>query len=426
MRKFIRPALIAALGSLLTPQALAQDVEFDFSGSWRMRYETLKNPIFPATEAQRTQSNDRISSRVLLKGEANYGNWNATLEIQDSRAFLDDNDPTLKSSQVNTLEPLQYFIRYKDFNEYVKAITVGRMAVDHGSRRLMAKGVYRNAINAFDGVMVDTVVKDWDVRGFYFLPVSRFPTQSQLVEDNKRAFDKSFSERKYFGLYAVSPDEKWKIQNVWFKESDSEELATKNRDLYTLSVDYSESFAGDWKSNIEVIGQTGTARASSSASDLTDLDVNAWMVHAHLGQQVTKSTFLRAEIDFATGDNDSADDEINAFDGLYGVRRFDFGPTDVYQGFQRSNIIAPGLRSVTKIGGVHNIMVGYKALWYHKVEQGEEDFMGNQLEVRWRYQVMPELRLEFGGAYLMKGGALEQGDYPDDSQFAYTAFLYKF
>ena len=61
-----------------------------------------------------------------------------------------------------------------------------------------------------------------------------------------------------------------------------------------------------------------------------------------------------------------------------------------------------------------------------KVAEGADDFMGQQLEFRWRYQALPDLRLEFGGAYLHKGGGLETGDYSDDTQFAYTAFLYSF
>ncbi len=404
----------------------ADELTFDYSGSLRVRYETLNNPIFPTTKEVRPKTNDRVSTRVRLKGEAHYGDWDAVAEIEDSRAYLDDNDVTLKSSQVNTLEPVQFYLSYKDFSKHVKRVTVGRVTLDHGSRRLIARTRYRNATSSFEGVVVDTVFNNWDVRGFYLQPVSRFPSDSASVEDNKRAFDKSFSNRKLFGIYAQSDDNAWKVHSYWLKESDSPELSTKNRDLYTLSVDYSKSFAEGWKSNVEVIGQTGTSRQSTSASDTTDRDVRAWMVHAHLGKQLTNNTFLRAEIDAASGDDNSTDDTIHAFDSLYGLRRFDFGPTDVYQTFPRSNILAPGLRSVTKLDGVHNVMVGYKGLWLQNVAKGEEDFLGHQVEVRWRYQVLEPLRLEFGGAYLAKGEALESGAYPDNSMYAYTAIMYTF
>ena len=80
------------------------------------------------------------------------------------------------------------------------------MTLDHGSRRLLARGVYRNTQNAFDGITVDTEYQKWAIRGFYLLPVSRLPSASALIEDNERAFDKSYSERKIFGFYATSPE----------------------------------------------------------------------------------------------------------------------------------------------------------------------------------------------------------------------------
>ena len=424
--KYVALSVIACFSLLCDASAQANELEFDYSGSVRARYETLNNPIFPTAEDARPKTNNRLSTRIRLKGEVDYGNWNATVEIEDSRAFLDENDPTLKSSQVNALEPIQFFISYKGISEHIERVTVGRVTLDHGSRRLLARTRFRNATNTYEGAFIDTNWADWRVRGFYFQPVSRFPVDAASIDDNKRGFDKSYSNRKFFGVYAESNDNTWKIHSYWLKEKDSPELATKNRDLYTLSVDYSKSFAGGWKGNIEAIGQTGNARQSSSVSDTTDRDVSAWMVHAHIGKQVTDSTFLRAEIEAASGDDDATDDEINAFDSLYGLRRFDYGPTDVYQTFPRSNILAPGLRSVTKLGSLHNIMLGYKGLWLQNVAAGEEDFLGHQLEVRWRYQAMKSLRLEFGGAYLAKGDALESGAYPDNSMYAYTGFMYSF
>ncbi|MDP2598063.1 alginate export family protein [Alteromonas stellipolaris] len=400
---------------------------FDISGSYRLRYEHLNNPIFPSSSEDRAQVNRRVSSRLLVKAQANWDVFNATLELADSRVWLDDNDPTLTSSQVNTLEPLQFFVRYTpQDSQYLKGITAGRITFDHGSRRLIGQGVYRNTKNAFDGVLVDYQVSDWNIRGFYLLPVSRLPSDSGAVADAERAFDKSYSEREFFGLYITSPDNNVKLQSYWLKEEDSAKLSTKNRDLYTLSVDYTKPFADTWKANIEVIGQTGTSRQTASASDTTELDVESWLLHANIGKKITDYTFLRGEIDAISGDNDSSDNTISDFDSLYGVRRFDFGPTDVYQAMPRRNLYTVGARSVTKPSKEHNIMVSYKAMWYQKAPESVDNFIGQQLEARWRWQIMPSLRLAIGAAYLLKGDGFERGDYPDDSQFVFTGALYTF
>ena len=405
----------------------AQSLDTSYSGSVRVRYETLNNPIFPTNENIHTKTNERLSTRIRLKGEANYGNWSAVAEIEDSRAYLDENDPTLKSSQVNTLEPVQLYITYKGISEIIDSVTIGRVTLDHGSRRLIGRTRFRNATNSFEGALINASWSGWHVRGFYLLPLTRFPLDSASIDSNKRAFDKSFSNQKFFGVYAESEDNTWKVHSYWLKESDSKELATKNRDLFTLSLDYSKTFSETWKYNIEAIGQTGQARQSASTTDIDDKDVTAWMIHSHIGKQISVSTFIRAEIDAASGDNDSTDNTIKAFDSLYGLRRFDFGPTDVYQTFPRSNILAPGLRGVTKLNDDNTLMLGYKGLWLQKVaDEGEEDFLGHQIEFRWRYQASAPLRFELGGAYLAKGEALETGAYPDNAMYAYTGVMYSF
>jgi len=410
--------------------ASSDEIAFDVSGSFRVRYESLNNPIFPTSSTAREQSNQRLSTRFIVNSTVSYQNLAATIEIRDSRVFLDENDPTLTANQVNTLEPTQFFITYKPERESglyeVSAIKVGRMELDYGSRRLLAKTAYRNATNSYDGIVVEARVADWQVHGVYVLPVSRFPTDSESLDGNERAFDKSFSERKFFGVYAASKDNNVKLQSYWLKEDDSEALATKNRDLYTLSVDYTQPFDNGLITNIEVVGQTGTSYQTASANDTVEKDVRAYMLFGYVGKQITDNTFLRAEVDYISGDNDTSDDTISDFDTLYGVRRFDFGPTDVYQAMPRRNLKAVGLRSVSKPAKAHNIMLGYKAMWYQKAPQDVNSFIGHQVEARWRYQVRPELRLVLGGAYLKKGEGFARGDYSDNSAFLFTGALYTF
>lgn len=404
-----------------------ENLTVDFSGSYRVRYEALNNPIFPVSADSREQSNQRVSTRIIFKTTLKYKAFSATLDVRDSRAFLDDNDPTLGANQVNTLEPVQLFVSYKPDNlAGINAIKFGRMELDYGSRRLLAKAIYRNATNSYDGLVVEGTFKDWQLNGVYLLPVSRFPNDRDSVDANRRGMDKNFSERKFFGLYAVSPDKQTRVQSYWLKEKDSEALATRNRDLFTLSLDYTKPLGQSWKANAEVIGQIGSAHESASPADLDEKDVRAYMLFGYVGKQITDNTFLRAEVDYISGDNNKADNTISDFDSLFGVRRFDFGPTDVYQGFQRRNLKTIGLRSVSKPTQQHNIMLGYKAYWYQKAPEAVDSFIGHQVEARWRYQLVPELRLSLGGAYLFKGEGFERGDYSDNSAFLFTGAMYTF
>ena len=421
----IQYVAVAVIFSAFTAQA--NETNFDISGSYRLRYESLNNPIFPSSAQSRDRTNDRLSSRLRVKANMLWDAWGFTAELQDSRVFLDDNDPTLRSSQVNTLEPLQFYTTYRpQDNSVIKSVSLGRMELTYGSRRLISKAVYRNATNTFDGIEIDSNLNDWSVKGIYLLPVSRLPTAQDALDNNERAFDKSFPERRLFGFFAVSPDKALEIQSYWFKEDDADNLNTKNRDLYSLSLDYTTSLFDDWEANVEVIGQVGTSHQTTSASDNVEKDVRAFLFFGYLGRKVFDHTFLRAEIDFFSGDNNNADDTIRDFDGLYSVRRFDIGPTDVYQGMPRRNLKSIGLRSVSKPTKQHNIMAAYKSFWYHRAPEGVDSFIGHQFEVRWRYQVLPSLRLSLGGAYLLKGEGFERGDYPDNTTFVFTGALYTF
>ena len=415
--------------SALAETAVHNDnqVHVDVSGSLRVRYESLHNPIFPTTREQREQNNERISTRIIVNTTVSYNNISATLDVRDSRAFLDNNDPTLGANQVNTLEPVQLFVSYAPTSlPNIEAIKVGRMELDYGSRRLLAKTIYRNATNSYDGVVVDATISQWNVSGLYIQPVVRFPSDAASVDANERAFDKSYSERRLFGAYITSPDNNVKLQSYWLKEDDSEELATNNRDLYTLSVDYTKAFNNGWKGNMEVVGQTGTARETRAADDTIDKDVRAYMLFGYIGKKITANTFLRAELDYISGDNDTSDNRINNFDSLFGVRRFDFGPTDVYQAMPRRNLKTVGLRSISKPSSAHNVLLGYKAMWYQKAPESVDDFIGHQVEARWRYNVLSNLRLSIGGAYLFKGRGFERGDYSDNSAFVFTGAMYSF
>lgn len=67
--------LLVVTATMFCNQVIAESIETSLSGSYRLRYETLKNPIFPTTEEVRTQTNERLSSRLLVKGQVSYGQW---------------------------------------------------------------------------------------------------------------------------------------------------------------------------------------------------------------------------------------------------------------------------------------------------------------------------------------------------------------
>ncbi|GAC13719.1 alginate export family protein [Aliiglaciecola lipolytica] len=423
--------LSAATLFCLSSLALADTPEIDLSGQWDLRFENLTNPLFPTTDERFNQHNQRLSSKLMVKGVMTWSNFELVGELGDSRVYLDNNDPTLGSGQVNTLEPVQLHFSFLGNSETSRSISMqklslGRFVIDHGSRRLIGSGYFRNAVNSFDGVISDWQWQDWNVRALYLLPVTRLPGDAQSIDSNDRALDKSFSERRLYGVYATSPSKTWQIQTYWFKEKDGPNLNTANRQLLTMSAHYTLPKTTDWLGDAELILQSGTLHQTTSPDDLNEIDHRAWLFHGELGQMITDNTSLQAVVDIISGDNNNGDDTNRNFDSLYGVRRFDFGPTDVYQAMPRRNLVSLGLKMVSKFSKKDNLLVRYLNFSYHQTPVDSSSDIGNQIEFRWRHQLLPKLRLEFGGAYMMKGDAIAQGNYPDDTLYGYSGFQFKF
>ncbi|GGF83168.1 hypothetical protein GCM10011338_39330 [Alteromonas lipolytica] len=411
--------------------AQAESPTIDVSGQWNVRFENITNPLFPTTNPRYHQHNQRLSSKLQVKGVMKWSNFELVGELGDSRVYLDNDDPTLGRSQVNTLEPVQFHFSWLGTGESesglsMKKTSVGRFLLDHGSRRIISSGYFRNAMNTFDGVVSDWQWQDWTVRGVYLMPVTRLPGDAASVDANERAFDKSYSERVMYGAYAASAKKTWQLQAYWFDEEDGPDLNTANREFLTVSAHYTLPNDTKWRADAEVIVQSGTRHQSTSPSDVTEIDHQAWLFHGALGQMVTDTTSLQFIADIISGDNDSSDGKNTNFDALYGVRRFDFGPTEVYVTQPRRNLVSVGLKMVSKFTKKDNLLIRYLNMSYQKTPQGSASDIGNQIEFRWRHQLLPKFRLEFGGAYMLKGDAFEQGNYPDDTVYGYTAFQLKF
>lgn len=101
-------------------------------------------------------------------------------ELADSRGYVSD-DPALNSSAVNTLELLQAYVALTGTDVIAPGdytdLTFGRLTLDLGSRRLVARNSYRNTINGFTGIDAQWLTPGrHSLRAFAAMPVIRRPT----------------------------------------------------------------------------------------------------------------------------------------------------------------------------------------------------------------------------------------------------------
>jgi len=206
------------------------------SGSHRLLFENLDNQF----RANRDGGDQALLLQTLVRAGLDFDNFQVVAELQDSRIELADSGSPLGTSSVNPLELLQSYVEVPIDGllapDSTSSLKAGRFTMDIGTRRLVARNAYRNAINAFTGV-------EWlwrspeygQVRLFYTLPVERRVDGN--IRDNDPLLDKERDEVKFWGINYMPTAMPWGDQGEFFlygiNEDDGSDLATANREFLT-------------------------------------------------------------------------------------------------------------------------------------------------------------------------------------------------
>ena len=394
------------------------------SGSQRIRYESLNNQF----RSQGQGSDQQVALRSLLAIGIKSSDFNLVIEAGDSSAFLDDNGSPLSTSMVNPVELIQTYLMWEHQNLFEKggqsSLRVGRLTLDVGNRRLVARSKFRNTMNTFSGTEWKYETKQGnELQMFYTLPVNRAPDDASDLKNNHIEYDRPSGRAHFWG---VSYTDKSLIQSheltvfsLGLHENDSKKTATSNRDLITTGIVVKKPRkVGHFDYLVESVYQFGESRKSKKATDKVDLEHFAHFHRAEIGFSVPVSYTPRValEYDYASGDSNGNDGRNERFDSLFGARRFDYGPTGIYGPFKRSNLNSIGLRITARPSRFTEFMSSYRGFWRASksdawVASGISDvtnvaprFLGQQLEVRMRWKILPHtLHLELGSAYLRTG-----------------------
>ena len=130
--------------------ALKRSDTFVLSGAHRSRYEALDGQFRTGGIGK----DDIFVTRTTLKAQLNINKSRVVAELMDSRQHLADGGSPLNTTIVNSLELLQAYIAFKFpyTGRGVIQLQLGRHTMDLGSRRLVARNLYRNTINNFTGI----------------------------------------------------------------------------------------------------------------------------------------------------------------------------------------------------------------------------------------------------------------------------------
>jgi hypothetical protein len=438
-------------------KAVSAPAWLELGGSYRLRYEALSSHVRPGVEG----ADEILVSRLLLAARVGDDDLYARVELQDSRAWRDDEDTPLGTDDVNAAEILQAHVGL-GFDDVLAVgdrldVQAGRMTVDLGSRRLLARNRFRNTLNGFTGVhgaWRGPGEGSLAFRAFFLFPNDRLPSARARLDDHDVELDRDDTSLRFWGLHLglqladprLGPDLRGELYVLGLDEEDRPSAPTRNRDFVTAGARlYRPPSRVRWDFEVEAAIQVGESRASASPAATRDLDREldhqAWFAHVHAGRTFGGRTSPRLvfQYDYASGDDLPGDDENNRFDTLFGARRFELGPTGIFGLLARSNVSSPGTRIELSPGAGRQLMVAYRAAWLASgrdalTTNGVRDptgasgsFVGHLVEARFRVSPLSgNLGLELGAAHLFAGELLREASTVEDSTYGYAQTTFTF
>lgn len=433
MIRFVVSALVQLC--LMSAPAFANDGEFEVEGSVRARAEVIDGQFRPgATDT------GALMLRTQLRAEYDAGPVRIGGEIVDARVYFQSEPSSIGTTEVNAIEPVQAYL-IAEFGKNTE-LQLGRMTMDWGSRRLVSKQNFRNSTNAFTGARFDWKPAKGDgVTLFWTMPQDRLPNDRAGIVDDAIELDRERLDQQFFGARVTKAKVigSVSVETYLYRlfERDAENFATRNRRLWTSGFRLIEApKAGKIDFEVEAAWQGGTTRTSAAASDRTDVDVDAYFVHASLGYTFAAPWSPRLAIAYDRASGDRPGGSYNRFDTLFGARVFEYGPSSLYGPIGRANLSAPEMRLEVKPDKRWDGYVAVRPLWLDSAADsfastGLRDaagtsgrYAGTQFDARARYWLTPNrVRVAAGAAVLAKGGFLRDAPRaPDNGNTHYGYF----
>ncbi|MEX2493610.1 MAG: alginate export family protein [Nitrospirales bacterium] len=378
----------------------------------RTRFESLDHPwrSTASVGGGRTDSQVALRSRVRL-GLGGNGPIRFLFEGQDSRVYGDEIGGFVNNTTVNEWDILQLFGSWTAENLLGSGLRTdlhfGRMTLDVGSRRFIARNDFRNTANAFDGLHWQ-IAKDkrWRVRAFLVEPVIR--DEVQLDEQNKNFL--------LWGVYLENHQIPWMKFNVFYYGLNDQRFADNNLHrtygTYGLRL-FKSSAKSEFDYEFEGAVQVG---------HLGQVDHFAYNPHAHVGYtfDVPWSPRFLVLYTYVSGTRTPGGSQSETFDPLFGARRFDLMPTGIFGPFLRSNISSPGWRLIVRPAKSWKVQLKHR-FWYLAQSRAENggillqdptgsagNYLGHDLEFRVQWMISHNLDFDVGYVHWFKGSYFDR------------------
>ncbi len=376
----------------------------DLGMTARLRREGFDYPF----KANQKGSTWQWAHRSRFRASTRWKFFRAQLEFQGATSGEDAATDVVGTSTFNAANVQQLFVALTlpDIGQtgLRTDLHVGRINLDIGSRRLVARSRFGNTSQAFDGIHWNLANEGlWQFRAFF----SEVTLQSDST-DRLGLFTNSGD--LFWGLSYETHQLPWSRIHLYYFGTDAD--AKKGRVARTFSTFglrvYQPPKIGDFDYDGESAWQVGTFDHNNHF---------AYFQHVSMGYtfRVPWAPRIMVMYDYASGTDSANGNYSQTFDGLYGARRGELMPTGIFGPFFRSNISSPGIRLILKPHSTLKVNLKFRA-WYLAqsrdvwTNSGLRDptgaagnVLGQDVEVRVQWDPWPNLSVDVGYDHFFKG-----------------------
>lgn len=404
---------------LYAPLTFAEEASVSLGGQLRVRWEDWHNFAFvPAND------DDYVLTRMRLHSDLRVGpGFRVYVEGISALATERDLPGGRRPLDEDSLDLLNAFADLSaDLGPTALTLRAGRQELSYGKQRLISPLDWANARRTFDGARLLTRTGDWKVDAFV----------TRLVQVQQHDFNDGDSGRDLYGVYATRPIAPWQATLDAYALGVQRDQAkfgaiTGDEERTTLGTRLGGKCAQGIDYDLEGGYQLGEVGAA---------DVAAWFVASQVGYAVPdcplKSRWFLG-YDYASGDEDPADQDVGTFNQLFPLGHAYFGGIDMVGRQNISDVsvgvsFVPAAKLTLRLEGhqfarAENTDALYDAGGnvVRAGDAGTSREVGQEVDVVADYKVNPQLGLQAGYCHFFAGRFIEQSGAAEDIDFAYAS-----
>ena len=399
----------------------------------RTRFESLSFPFRQGQMGTQAQIPQRSRIRVGVDGP---GPLRFLFEGQDSRTHvLAGGGSTVDNTMVDEWSLLQLFASVTLPNLFRTDLRAdghfGRFTMDMNKQRLIARNLFRNTTNAFQGAHLQlSREKDWKIRTFLALPVIRFTN----------ARDNPDTDSVFWGINYESRQDVWLQRDFYYYGLNDRESSDNNTPVVYQTFGlrlFKDDTPGELDYELESDWQFGS---------FGQKDHFGYYQHFQMGYTFNTLWTPRFlfQYDYASGTRNPDGSQNGQFNSLFGTTNFDLDPTSLFSAFARENISTPGYRIILRPFQTVLFHIVNRFWWLAQAKDewvgtGLQDptgqsgnFLGSTVQLKAFWNVVSALGFEFGYVHFAKGTYVENlakipGNPPaNDSDYFYASTTVRF